>query len=97
MLQARGKLGSAALGRRSLNRRACGGSRNRVACCAQKGEPIMPKPKLLITRVLSPAVIERARRDYDVDLNENDHIMSADEFVARSRDKDALLVTLTEK
>ena len=57
----------------------------------------MPKPKLLITRVLSPAVIERARRDYDVDLNENDHIMSADELVARSRDKDALLVTLTEK
>ncbi len=57
----------------------------------------MPKPKLLITRVLSPAVIERARRDYDVDLNENDHIMSADELVASSRDKDALLVTLTEK
>ena len=57
----------------------------------------MPKPKLLITRVLSPAVIERARRDYDVDLNENDHVMSADELVARSRDKDALLVTLTEK
>ena len=57
----------------------------------------MLKPKLLITRVLSPAVIERARRDYDVDLNENDHIMGADELVARSQGKDALLVTLGEK
>ena len=37
----------------------------------------MSKRKLLISRVLSPAVIERARRDYDVDLNENDHIMGA--------------------
>ena len=57
----------------------------------------MQKPKLLITRVLSPAVIERARRDYDVDLNETDHIMGADELVARAQGKDALLVTLTEK
>ena len=55
------------------------------------------KPKLLMTRVLSPAVIERARRDYDLDLNENDHIMSADEIVARSQGKDAALITLTEK
>ncbi len=57
----------------------------------------MPKPKLLITRVLSPAVIERARRDYDVELNETDRIMGADELVARGQGKDALLVTLGEK
>jgi lactate dehydrogenase-like 2-hydroxyacid dehydrogenase len=57
----------------------------------------LSKPKLLITRVLSPAAIERAQRDYDADLNENDHIMGADELVARSQGKDALLVTLTEK
>ena len=55
------------------------------------------KPKLLMTRVLSPAVIERARRDYDLDLNEDDHIMSADELVARCQGKDAALITLTEK
>ena len=55
------------------------------------------KPKLLMTRVLSPAVIERARRDYDLDLNENDHIMGADELAARCQGKDAALVTLTEK
>ena len=55
------------------------------------------KPKLLMTRVLSPATIARARRDYDLDLNEDDHIMSADELVSRSEGKDAALVTLTEK
>ena len=57
----------------------------------------MTKPKLLMTRVVSPAVIERARRDYDLDLNEDDHIMGADELVARCQGKDAALVTLTEK
>ncbi len=57
----------------------------------------MTKPKLLMTRVVSPAVIERARRDYDLDLNKDDHIMSADELVARCQGKDAALVTLTEK
>jgi lactate dehydrogenase-like 2-hydroxyacid dehydrogenase len=55
------------------------------------------KHKLLMTRRLSPAVIERAARDYELDLNEADHIMSADELMARCQDKDALLVTLTEK
>ncbi len=55
------------------------------------------KPKLLMTRVLSPAVIERARRDYDLDLNEGDAIMGADELVARCEGKDAALIALTEK
>ncbi|MGO9171224.1 MAG: 2-hydroxyacid dehydrogenase [Rhodomicrobium sp.] len=57
----------------------------------------MSKPKLLMTRRLSPAVIERAARDYDLDLNETDSVMSADVLLARAQDKDALLVTLTEK
>ncbi len=57
----------------------------------------MTKPKLLITRRLSPATVERARRDYDLDLNETDGIMGTDELVAHCQDKDALLVTLTEK
>ncbi|MFZ0569104.1 MAG: D-glycerate dehydrogenase [Rhodomicrobium sp.] len=57
----------------------------------------MPKPKLLMTRILSQAVIERATRDYDLDLNEADRPMTADELLARSQDKHALLVTLTEK
>jgi lactate dehydrogenase-like 2-hydroxyacid dehydrogenase len=57
----------------------------------------VPKPKLLVTRVLSPATLERARRDYDVDLNEADCIMDADELIARVQGKDALLATLGEK
>jgi lactate dehydrogenase-like 2-hydroxyacid dehydrogenase len=57
----------------------------------------MTQPKLLMTRVLSPAVIERARRDYDLDLNESDHIMGADELAARCQGKDAALITLTER
>ena len=55
------------------------------------------KPGLPVTWILSPAVIERARRDYDLDLDEDDHIMGADELVARCQGKDAALVTLTEK
>jgi lactate dehydrogenase-like 2-hydroxyacid dehydrogenase len=50
-----------------------------------------------MTRRLSDAVIERARRDYDLDLNAEDKVMSSEELVARCQDKDALLVTLTEK
>jgi lactate dehydrogenase-like 2-hydroxyacid dehydrogenase len=50
-----------------------------------------------MTRQLSPAVIERARRDYDLDLDEPDRVMSSEELVGRCQDKDALLVTLTEK
>ncbi len=55
------------------------------------------KHKLLITRKLSPAVLERAHRDYDVDTDHDDCVMSSDELVERASGKDALLVTLTEK
>jgi lactate dehydrogenase-like 2-hydroxyacid dehydrogenase len=57
----------------------------------------MTKPKLLMTRQLSPAVIERAARDYDLDRDETDRIMSSGELIARCEGKDALLVSLTEK
>jgi len=50
-----------------------------------------------MTRVLSPATIERARRDYDLDLNETDVPFSPDELVARAAGKDALLVTLADR
>ncbi|WP_155955049.1 2-hydroxyacid dehydrogenase [Rhodomicrobium udaipurense] len=55
------------------------------------------KPKLLMTRVLSPATIERARRDYDLDLNEADVPFTPDELIARAAGKDALLVTLADR
>jgi lactate dehydrogenase-like 2-hydroxyacid dehydrogenase len=50
-----------------------------------------------MTKLLSPAVVERAARDYDLDLNESDRVLSPAELIDRSRDKDALLVTFTEK
>jgi lactate dehydrogenase-like 2-hydroxyacid dehydrogenase len=57
----------------------------------------LTKPKLLMTRRLTPAVIERARRDYDLDLNETDAVLTPREFLARANGKDALLITSTEK
>ncbi|WKW50193.1 2-hydroxyacid dehydrogenase [Rhodomicrobium lacus] len=57
----------------------------------------MTKPKLLMTRVLSPATISRARRDYDLDLNEADVPFTPDELVARAAGKDALLITLADR
>ncbi|WP_127079368.1 2-hydroxyacid dehydrogenase [Rhodomicrobium lacus] len=57
----------------------------------------MTRPKLLMTRVLSPATISRARRDYDLDLNEADVPFTPDELVARAAGKDALLITLADK
>jgi lactate dehydrogenase-like 2-hydroxyacid dehydrogenase len=50
-----------------------------------------------MTRVLSPATISRARRDYDLDLNEADVPFTPDELVARAAGKDALLITLADR
>ena len=50
------------------------------------------KLDFLVMRILSPAVIERARRDYDLDLNEDDHIMRADELVERCQARTPLLL-----
>lgn len=55
------------------------------------------KKRLLITRRLPDAVEARARRDYDVLQNADDHQMSADEILAKAREVDALLITITDK
>lgn len=55
------------------------------------------KRKILVTRKLTEAVENRAARDYDADLNADDHVFSGDEIVRRAEGKDALLVCLTEK
>ena len=41
---------------------------------------------LSITRLLVEPVLARAKTDYSVWLNADDHIMSADEIVARSHE-----------
>lgn len=49
------------------------------------------KPVVWISRRLSDATIERARRDYDVILNEDDTLSSADDIVAMSAKVDAII------
>lgn len=49
------------------------------------------KPVLWITRKLSDATEARAARDYDVRLNPEDKVFSADEIVAMSSEVDAIL------
>lgn len=56
----------------------------------------MSKPRLSITRQLVAPVIERAQADYDLWLNEDDHVLSGDELVARSHDSDALMICHSE-
>jgi len=55
------------------------------------------KKRLLITRRLPSAVEERAHRDYDVVLNEDDHQMTAEEIAEKARDVDAVMITITDK
>ena len=49
------------------------------------------KPTLWITRKLSDATLARASQDYDVVLNPQDTLSSADEIVAMSHKVDAIL------
>ena len=51
---------------------------------------------LSITRLLVEPVLERARNNYVVWLNEDDHIMSAEELIARSYESDALMICHSE-
>lgn len=51
---------------------------------------------LSITRLLVESVLKRARNDYAIWLNADDHIMSADELIARSHESDALMICHTE-
>lgn len=55
------------------------------------------KPSLLITRRLPPAVTERASASYQAELNPEDRIMPADEWLARAEGKDAMLICSSEK
>ena len=49
------------------------------------------KPVLWITRKLSDATLERASRDYDVIINHEDGLHTADEIIAMSAKVDAIL------
>ena len=49
------------------------------------------KPRLLITRKLTDAVLMRAARDYGVTVNADDHVFATDELIAKCQDVDAVL------
>lgn len=58
----------------------------------------MPDMKrILITRMLSPDVMARARRDHDVISNDDDHIMGAQEILEKAAGADAILCCISEK
>lgn len=51
----------------------------------------MSKPRLWITRRLSDATLDRAARDYDVEINHADTPGGADELIAASAEFDAII------
>ncbi|VVT07638.1 D-glycerate dehydrogenase [Rhizobium sp. EC-SD404] len=57
----------------------------------------MTRPSLLITRRLTDAVLKRAARDYDVQLNADDHVFSREELLDHCRTVDAVLPCHSER
>jgi lactate dehydrogenase-like 2-hydroxyacid dehydrogenase len=53
--------------------------------------------RLLVTRRLPQAVLDRASRDYTALLNDTDTVYGPDELIRRCQDADAALIALTEK
>ncbi|MDB4021300.1 D-glycerate dehydrogenase [Litorivicinus sp.] len=51
---------------------------------------------LSITRLLINPVLDRARKDYNVWINSDDHIMTSEELIERSFESDALLICHSE-
>lgn len=56
-----------------------------------------PKPRLLITRRLTDAVVARARAGYEVILNEDDHVFGRAELIKHCADVDAVLPCHSER
>jgi len=55
------------------------------------------KPRLIVTRRLPDAVLDRAARDYDAWINHADEAMPPDDLARRAEGVEALLITSTEK
>ncbi len=56
----------------------------------------MAKPVLWVTRQLTDPVMARARLDYQVIENRDDHVMTSEELIRASRDADAMLICHSE-
>lgn len=57
----------------------------------------MTKPKILVTRAVFPEVIDRLQQHFDVESNQEDRVFSADELMAKLRDKDGAFTTGSER
>jgi len=57
---------------------------------------VSDKPRILVTRRHLAEVEARLQSDYDIVLNEDDHIMSATEIIAAAKGVDALFICVTE-
>src|SRR5436190_6743594 len=62
-----------------------------------KGEMTASRPRILVTRKLPAEVEARLSRDFTPTLNADDHVMAADEIIAKSAGHDGLLVTPGDK
>ncbi len=54
------------------------------------------RPRLSITRELVAPVVDRAAQSYELWLNDDDHVLTGDELIARSHDSDALMICHSE-
>lgn len=57
----------------------------------------MKKPRILVTRAVFPDVIERLSSHFDVEANQEDHILSGNELAQKLCDKDGVFTTPSEK
>lgn len=57
----------------------------------------MSKPRVLVTRRLPDVVQARLQRDYEAVFNDDDHVFSRDELLAKAAGMDAILPCHTEK
>jgi glyoxylate reductase len=74
---------------------------NRLTCVKTSAKPLnMPnsrrKPRVIVTRELSDAVMDRMAELFDTQLNRDDVAMSRDELIAAVKDADVLVPTVTD-
>lgn len=57
----------------------------------------MTKPRILVTRAVFPDVIERLEQFFEVESNQDDHILSSAELAVRVQGKDGIFTTPSER
>lgn len=55
------------------------------------------KPRVLVTRLLPPAVEARLQRDYDVELNPTDQLYDTETLLSKAEGADAMLILPSER